>query len=1476
VPGTCTDTNTDEANCGNCGDPCRGDQYCNAGVCSCTTGMVDCGGACINPLTDGDYCGASDPCTTNPGTDCRDDQVCSAGSCACPTGEEECAGACTDTQHDPLNCGGCATAGGDVCDAGEYCVDGVCVGECVLPNIVCGTPPACIDPQTNNDHCGGCDSPCTIADGFLCQGGTCQCVGGLTNCGGVCVNTLFDNANCGGCAGAGGQACTGGQYCDNGTCTCAGDLEFCGGNCVDTQSDEANCGFCGIQCNPDETCMSGQCVGAIIDHIEVTCPQSALPFRATMQCTAWAHYVGGNPAPLNVTEDADWSKTECQQADGCVDGDIIERWAGGLVDTVDSDPVTGFPDPSNLGDMASVMASYHGMDSNSWTVTLIQDYLCDVKIVAEEYDFEDFGKDQDFALPYLANSRWGLTWELIPVGIYKNDAACTQGGPYLRELTSGGDWSMIPAGVVELFDIFNDRVRAEVEYKDTYPAADATTTVIYNRPAQGDQGDNKAVSDELDLTVVRLTDTNWSLAAQPASLSIPDGKVDGFKVFMNFGSSSMDVTGFGTWHNWDIEIVDTAETDVVEIGPYFPWFLDDPMAGMQVLLANQGVGAASTTIEWSMYDAQLDAQGDPAYHQETVSIPVDVIDAVPHTCVIYLDDEVATSQIYPTSHPAVEYEVWACMSDDPDTNPSDPSLNCADPRNITAEDWGDGWQMVYDGTGGALGYVDAYGTTAPGSYHAPAIAPTNPNPENGYLRYQFGPDAGDGCQVEIRVRERYLCAVDVTTIPDLEPGEVQTTRRLWYPRAMGILNDEPLLNNIGGVTQQFFVYAEWGYLQGMHCAGTPTTGPFTNGYRTAVAMGDIDEWEYEDNEQHTDPIFGTSGINATTGIGTVEASTTDLDRVADIIVHVGLVPNDCDPVEGCIDTITVNACGVPFTTPERLCASSFSEEFEPETVDELTTYAGDVTKRYYAVQQFNAGGGCTFTTGDYWMDESSESYTTFSSQSTATVSVDNQGALNARQIGDTFISCNWNGGSVEDNMPIHVVGPLVKSFTFAPVGQPTNPRVVTYAPGGEIIPLHAQFFATATLTNGDVVDLATWVAANQDHTMVDGPELYWEWSETCDYFYAPTAGGVVTPNGNDTPDEADICTLTARCVDCGPQDAYSGYELYPGIDVFDLDPDEDDIIESSVEARAAVIDCARSGIQVPLLACEEGLSTGLPGYAIDNGVDSTMDLYYCIAYDNGIYRPVERFSDDSSVDWTKSGSGVTFANQSHGVISMNGGAGTVYAQFGDCTDSLAIAAGGTNYLQGITLGTVRNWNNCGTTADVCLHEDQSVQFVVTGDFGAGTMDLTTHSGVSGLPTTFGELPGFTYAVDMTVTAIVTATGDSSEDVVVEAYTEAPAALNVSVSDSSLSFTDYIGGALSGITGTMTLTGVTGITFDVTNDLAISPSDVTYFRPGDGAWESYNANWYLLPIDAGSASGMTFNADYMDLIDDDVPNISVGP
>ena len=208
---------------------------------------------------------------------CTGGQVCEDGTCVCPAGTTDCSGTCIDTSGDEANCGGC----GNACAASETCENGVC------------TPPAC-------------DPACT--GGQVCDDGTCVCPAGTTDCGGTCIDTSGDEANCGGCGNAcaagetceGGvctppgcdPACTGGQVCDDGTCVCPAGTTDCGGTCIDTSGDEANCGGCGIACGAGETCENGVCVAP-----PPTCKVTGETCESKSECCAGLQCVDAGQDP---------------------------------------------------------------------------------------------------------------------------------------------------------------------------------------------------------------------------------------------------------------------------------------------------------------------------------------------------------------------------------------------------------------------------------------------------------------------------------------------------------------------------------------------------------------------------------------------------------------------------------------------------------------------------------------------------------------------------------------------------------------------------------------------------------------------------------------------------------------------------------------------------------------------------------------------------------------------------------------------------------------------------------------------------------------------------------------------------------------------------------------------------------------------------------------------------------------------------
>lgn len=114
---------------------------------------------------------------------------------------------------------------------------------------------------------GGPEDSATIDSAVVKDSGTAEdtskpetssCAGGLTACGGSCVDLAKDAANCGAC----GASCPSGDSCNLGVCVspCSAPKTKCGTACVDTSTDTSNCGACGTKCATGESCTGGACV----------------------------------------------------------------------------------------------------------------------------------------------------------------------------------------------------------------------------------------------------------------------------------------------------------------------------------------------------------------------------------------------------------------------------------------------------------------------------------------------------------------------------------------------------------------------------------------------------------------------------------------------------------------------------------------------------------------------------------------------------------------------------------------------------------------------------------------------------------------------------------------------------------------------------------------------------------------------------------------------------------------------------------------------------------------------------------------------------------------------------------------------------------------------------------------------------------------------------------------------------------------
>jgi hypothetical protein len=202
---TCKKLDADDDNCSSCGKLCRAPEdpsdprwicgpsvtpantkwTCAASACnlSCKSGFGDCNkqfcadGCETDLLSDRDNCGAC-------GKKCESWQTCVQGACLCPQGTILCDDECVDVNKDPNNCGKCgkkcpgpAPKGpGKLSTGSPSCENGVCSYTCFPGfadcdfNIANGCE---VNLNTNQWHCGSCETWCDTRAGQPCVEGKC-------------------------------------------------------------------------------------------------------------------------------------------------------------------------------------------------------------------------------------------------------------------------------------------------------------------------------------------------------------------------------------------------------------------------------------------------------------------------------------------------------------------------------------------------------------------------------------------------------------------------------------------------------------------------------------------------------------------------------------------------------------------------------------------------------------------------------------------------------------------------------------------------------------------------------------------------------------------------------------------------------------------------------------------------------------------------------------------------------------------------------------------------------------------------------------------------------------------------------------------------------------------------------------------------------------------------------------------------------
>ncbi|MDD9943763.1 MAG: hypothetical protein OXU20_22165 [Myxococcales bacterium] len=237
---------TDNNNCGTCGNACGAGESCFEGACV-QDPAPPCGGADFN--SDRDNCGLC-------GLVCEEGEVCEDRRCVVECDAE------LDT--DPANCGVC----GRECDMGLECI----AGECTAPEI---EGVSCPDGQAAcgmqcipaSDCCG--DPDCTSRAPF-CRNGDCiQCRGG-EDCD---SDEICEDGACKPRPVPCGGACEPAEQCIDDNCVCPGD--------PDTDTDRRNCGTCGNRCRTSQVCKSGTCVAKPECASAADCPATSFCGHAT-------------------------------------------------------------------------------------------------------------------------------------------------------------------------------------------------------------------------------------------------------------------------------------------------------------------------------------------------------------------------------------------------------------------------------------------------------------------------------------------------------------------------------------------------------------------------------------------------------------------------------------------------------------------------------------------------------------------------------------------------------------------------------------------------------------------------------------------------------------------------------------------------------------------------------------------------------------------------------------------------------------------------------------------------------------------------------------------------------------------------------------------------------------------------------------------------------------------------------------------
>jgi len=152
------------------------------------------------------------------------------------------------------------------------------------------------------------------------------CAPGQAICDSTCIDPVSNDAHCGAC----GNACSGGSTCISGSCVCPNGAAACAGSCVNLANDTSHCGACGNFCAIGSSCNNGVCSGGAgntSNRCGATTRRLGSPFACEL---AWGENVE-NPIPGYLGFASKWVGYE-RNIDSTCDGcGWLDRFTGSVV-----------------------------------------------------------------------------------------------------------------------------------------------------------------------------------------------------------------------------------------------------------------------------------------------------------------------------------------------------------------------------------------------------------------------------------------------------------------------------------------------------------------------------------------------------------------------------------------------------------------------------------------------------------------------------------------------------------------------------------------------------------------------------------------------------------------------------------------------------------------------------------------------------------------------------------------------------------------------------------------------------------------------------------------------------------------------------------------------------------------------------------------------------------------------------------------